>query len=313
MKTAIITFAALSLSLSLSEACGGKRYSKPKSSKSAPAKKSYTSKKKSSSYSRKKSSYTPKCEEPSRPTINIGSESLDPREGFARRMQVAPSGRDSGYPAINSGVSTVSYSANAATNVRMLGKIEYEWGKSTLSYDAAHDIENTLLGALAEHGPNCKIVVFGFADKTGRSSVNLRLSDVRAHAVKEHIDKLSWSRGLRLDTTAIAMGEEVELCRHNFGHNRVAEIWLVDFTRPQPLPVQVTETVAPVQVIQAPVQSVVAQPAELVTVPAATVAPVAADPLAGLIEFLRNNTVLSGNADPNELALRLAAVQSLAR
>ncbi|MDF1812036.1 MAG: hypothetical protein P1V20_07475 [Verrucomicrobiales bacterium] len=241
-----------------------------------------------------------------------------------KRLAIAPSHHGYGH-----NIHAVEQAALSAHNVKMLGKVEYEYGKSWLGSHSKHAIEDVILRSRIEHGPNTLIVVLGYADRTGRAHINYRLSDTRATNVQKHIDHINWEHRLEFRTTSIPMGEEVELCEHHLGHNRVAEIWLVEFPKPvahffHVNPVVEHHTVerhvvaAPVQkvvtTIQQPQPQIIQAPAQQVTVqtaPQIVTQPVAVNPLAQLAEFLENNVMLAPNADPNEFARQLSILKTL--
>lgn len=149
------------------------------------------------------------------------------RESLQKRLHIAP---------IHYGCEIIVHALEDATRsastVRMLGKVEYDFGKSWLGDNSKHGIENVILRSRTEHGENTLIVVLGYADRTGRSQKNYELSDTRAANVRKHIDHVNWEHNLGMRVTSIPMGEEVELCAQDLGHNRVAEIWLIEFPKP---------------------------------------------------------------------------------
>lgn len=331
MKTALLTFGLIALGLNFADAgCSSKKktYYAPK--------KTYV--KKSTSYT-KKSSYKPSSHKTKTyhrhhhhdpAPIHIGTEHLSPRDGFMKRLATAPG--HSGYGYNHHGSTALVSLRNdsvAASRISLLGKVEYGWGKSELGYDSKAQIDRTILNARAAHSPNCVIVVFGFADKSGPADVNLRLSETRAEKVRSHIDHLNWSHGLHLKTATVPMGENVELCRDDFGHNRVAEIWMLEFpshpapnhivkvveqapattqviTQPQIIAPAATQVVTTAPAPAAPQSQIISQ----TTTPVAT-APVQTQPnnqeaLLSLVKFLEQNVAFTSEAQQAEFAQALS-------
>ncbi|MCB1094214.1 MAG: OmpA family protein [Verrucomicrobiae bacterium] len=72
---------------------------------------------------------------------------------------------------------------------------------------------------------NNKAICFalGFADKTGSAAYNKALSMKRAQSVISELEK----KGLKLSTTAIAIGPSELVDKENQGKNRAAEVWIV--------------------------------------------------------------------------------------
>ncbi|MEZ5329801.1 MAG: OmpA family protein [Verrucomicrobiales bacterium] len=72
---------------------------------------------------------------------------------------------------------------------------------------------------------NNKAICFalGFADKTGSASYNKALSMKRAQSVISELEK----QGLKLSTTAIAIGPSELVDKENQGKNRAAEVWII--------------------------------------------------------------------------------------
>jgi hypothetical protein len=129
-------------------------------------------------------------------------------------------------------IHSLRHAAASAGEVRMLGKIEYEWGSSWLDCHEKEEIDRMILHSGIPFGPDTLIMVLGYADHTGCPDSNVRLTDKRALSVKKHLDQLKWGHRLGFQTATVAMGEEIEFCAHNLGHNRVAEIWVLNLARP---------------------------------------------------------------------------------
>ena len=72
---------------------------------------------------------------------------------------------------------------------------------------------------------NNKAICFalGFADKTGSAEFNKALSMKRAQSVISTLEK----NGLKLSTTAIAIGPSELVDKENQGKNRAAEVWII--------------------------------------------------------------------------------------
>ncbi|MDF1815267.1 MAG: hypothetical protein P1V20_23910 [Verrucomicrobiales bacterium] len=173
----------------------------------------------------------------------------DPKGLFLQRLSIAPR-----YYGCSGGnhLASVRNAAWSAHKISHLGKVEYSSGNSYLGHDAKYDIQRVILNSGVCQSPNSLIVVMGYADKSGCAEANYRLSSRRAELVKSHIDHIGWSHGLHLQTATIAMGEEVELRNHGLRHNRVAEIWLLEFPQPVSQVVRVVEPAVNTQVIAAP-------------------------------------------------------------
>ncbi len=149
------------------------------------------------------------------------------KESFFSRLAIAPIPYHCA-----SHVPSIRNAAAAATTVRMLGKIAYCSGSSWLDYHQKEEIDRMIFQSGMPLGPDTLIVVLGYADRTGCPDVNVRLSEKRAGSVKNHIDHLNWVHRLGIQTTTVAMGEEIEFCAYHFGHNRVAEVWMLNLARP---------------------------------------------------------------------------------
>lgn len=271
------------------------------------------------------------------------SASIDPKGDFLKRLATAPRGGQ-----IYDGCSirladfndphrldSMAHAALSCSRVEMLGKVEYGTGETWLGDEARHQIQNAIFAARGRFSPNTLAVVFGFADRNGDADMNLRLSHSRALNVQKFIDQLNWSHGLHLQTTSVAMGEEVELCRHHLDHNRVAEIWLIELPVPATQMIRVIEpSMTATQVLPAPAPMAPQQIVSMVpnapappfpAVQRAVPAPVAVQPvvlapanpttaaLNGLIDYLSNNMALLQNADRVELGLRLEALRAAAQ
>ncbi len=234
------------------------------------------------------------------------------------RLAIAPTSY--GY---GSNVHTIRNAAASASSIMMLGKVQYAHGASGLGYNANEEIGAILSRSGGQMVPGSMIVVLGYADRTGRTEINLRLSENRAANVKNQIDQINWAHRLGIHTASVAMGEKVELCSQEFGHNRVAEIWLLNFARPL---AQVVSVVAPpainTQFVQPHVATPVAvtQPQAIATPNQLVPAPLqqqvmvqpqpVVNPLQQLASFLEHNVMLSPNADPNEFARQLSLLKN---
>lgn len=127
---------------------------------------------------------------------------------------------------------SVEHAALSASSVFMIGKVEYDLGESCLGPRAEVELSEMLLHSGLPLGPDTLLVVLGYADRTGRADRNYRLSGTRAELVRNRLEQLISELRLGVRTASIAMGEEAELCEHHLGHNRVAEIWWMNLTRP---------------------------------------------------------------------------------
>ncbi|MDF1815722.1 MAG: OmpA family protein [Verrucomicrobiales bacterium] len=207
------------------------------------------------------------------------------KDGFVRRLDTAPSNMTVNYHTpINPNLPALRNYSYASPQVRMIGKVGYSSGQSSLSWEAKQHIEQSLLSVRPQFGPNATVVVMGFADKAGPYDTNLGISSVRADNVRKHINELNWKHGLQIQTDIVAMGEEIELCSNEFSHHRAAEIWVVDspvapatiapthMSQTQPYQAQPYQAqphqVQPQQVQTYPTQSFQAQPQQ---VPASSV------------------------------------------
>ncbi len=149
------------------------------------------------------------------------------KESFLNRLVIAPAGHGSA-----SNLRAVENAAASANTVIMLGKVEYALGNSTLGPNSQHQLSEMLLQSGLALGPDTLIAVLGYADNTGPADANYHLSETRAELVRQYFEHLNAQHRIGLRTVSIAMGEEVELCEHRLGHNRVAEVWLIHLSRP---------------------------------------------------------------------------------
>lgn len=172
----------------------------------------------------------------------------DSKALLLQRLSIAP--RHHGCSHNGSNILAVQHSALSASTVKLLGRVEYRKGESWLGSSAKYDIENWILRSGIAHNPNSLVVVLGYADKSGPAAANYRLSDLRANLVKNHISHVAWNHGIKLQATTVPMGEEVELYQHGLHHNRVAEIWVINFPRPVQQLISVVEPVNQHQAVE---------------------------------------------------------------
>ncbi len=148
------------------------------------------------------------------------------RKSLLDRLAIAPTGYDGCERR------SVENSTLSASSVVMLGKVEFGAFDSFLGTTALGELSDLVLHAPMPIGPDSLIVVLGYTDRTGLKKTNYLLSRTRAEQVRRHFADLSLTHRLGLKTAIVPMGEEVQLCRHGYSHNRVAEIWLLNLAQP---------------------------------------------------------------------------------
>jgi outer membrane protein OmpA-like peptidoglycan-associated protein len=144
------------------------------------------------------------------------------RKNLLDRLAVAPGGCDC------SDRNRVENAVLASPSVALLGKVEFAMINSTLSTPALSELSDLILRSHIPLGPDSLIAILGYTDRTGLTKTNYLLSRTRAEQVQNHLEELNLTHRLGIKTAIVPMGEEVQLCRHGLGHNRVAEIWLIN-------------------------------------------------------------------------------------